>query len=54
MTQLEPVSYKRGDKSLAELSSRFLRDLWARTNHVINLETLTVQLGNVFGLRPCL
>lgn len=40
-----PVPYCRGEKSLSELSRRFLAGLWTKENHTINLELLTKELG---------
>lgn len=37
--------YRRGDKSLAELCGRFLRDLWDKDDFVINLELMTKELS---------
>lgn len=39
------VPYCRGEKSLSELSRRFLAGLWTKENHTINLEVMTKELG---------
>jgi hypothetical protein len=48
--QLPSVPYRRGDKSLAELTSRFLVDLWARKDFVLNLEEATRDLGKILTI----
>ena len=40
--------YKRHDKSLYELSKRFLDRLWDKKDFLINLESMTLELGTNF------